>query len=161
MKKFAKKHLAIAVFMMAFGGMTNMAHAETTIFRQDIAADKAVTQAGAAKVEFAPSPNELISGIQKEDVAAFVLKLSDSAMHSGWRLIGTGLSSGGAMFSDSGSPVPLSITGDWQWVPAGLIGYWQLDNSSDQEIETELTVDSGRNLEPGIYHFSARVEEFL
>ncbi|WP_145538832.1 MyfA/PsaA family fimbrial adhesin [Yersinia alsatica] len=162
MKKFAKKHLAIAVFMMAFGGMTNMAHAsETTIYSQDVSADKEVRQGGAAKVEFAPSPNEIISGVQEEVTPAFVLKVSDSAEHSGWRFIPTGSSRGSVMYNDQGDTVKLSSTSSWTWAPQQSGGYYYINGSGSQEEKAILYIVTGTKVKAGVYHFTGRVEEFL
>lgn len=159
MKKFAKKHLAIAVFMMAFGGVTNMAHAfDTTIYSQDVSADKEVRQDGTVKVEFAPSPNEIISGAQKEDTAAFVLKVSDSAPHSGFRLITTGESTGGYMYSDSGDKVKL-YAHSWRW--GSNKNNWFIDDSSSAEMADYLYLKQGQEVQSGVYHFTGRIEEYL
>ena len=159
MKKFAKKHLAIAVFMMAFGGMTNMAHAApgpTAIFNQDVSADKTVKQAGAAKVEFTSTPGTLISGVQTEDVDVFKLKVSDVGGHFGWHLVPTGSSTGGFMYNDQGETVRLNAR-DWTWV--NDLGYWLHNDSSAVELNESLFVAKGQALNPGVYHFTARVEE--
>lgn len=160
MKKFAKKHLAIAVFMMAFGGMTNMAHADrSVIYSQDVSADKEVKQGGAAKIEFAATENEVISGEQAEDANVFVLKVSDSAEHSGWSLIPTGKSVGGHMYNDSDS-IPLgsdwspalSEQGEW---------FWYYTDATNKEVVSHLHVSKGQVIKPGVYHFTGRVEEYL
>lgn len=64
MKKFVKKPLAIAVLMLAFGGIVNMAHASSVIQSQDVSASKEVKQGGAFKVEFTASSDEIVSGRQ-------------------------------------------------------------------------------------------------
>lgn len=157
MKKLAKKHLAIAVFMMAFGGMTNMAHAApTAIFQQDVSADKVVKQGGAAKVEFTPSPDNLVSGVQKEDASVFNLKVSDVGVHFGWHLVPTGSSAGGFIYNDRGETVPVSVIG-WTWLRD--VGYWLHNDSSAGEQNTKVFVTKGQELKPGVYHFTGRVEE--
>lgn len=159
MKKFAKKHLAIAAFMMALGGMANMAHAdETVIYAKDVSADKEVKQGGAAKVEFVASENEIISGELPQDADVFVLKVSDTAKHSGWRLITTGESIGGYIYNDSGDRVELHSHG-WDWGEDK--NNWYIDDSSSAEVVTHLYLKQGQVVQPGVYHFTGRVEEYL
>ncbi len=165
MKKFAKKHLAIAVFMMAFGGMTNMAHAAAPdpdapiAYTQDISADKEVKQGGAVKVEFAPSADEIISGKQKDDVKVFVLKVSDSADHAGWELAPTGQSEGGKMYSDKGDTVKLKVGANWEWDD----GYatWHVADDTNQVVEGDLYVPGGAVVKAGVYHFTGQVREYV
>ncbi|WP_145529959.1 MyfA/PsaA family fimbrial adhesin [Yersinia alsatica] len=157
MKKFAKKHLAIAAFMMALGGMANMAHANL-IYAKDVSADKEVKQGGSAKVEFVASEDTIVAGKQLQDVNAFVLKVSDSAEHSGWSLVTTGDSAGGYMYNDSGDKVGLHSS-DWDW--EAYQNGWHIDNSSSEEVEDYLYLRQGQVLKAGVYHFTGRVEEYL
>lgn len=157
MKKFAKKHLAIAAFMMALGGMANMAHANP-IYAKDVSADREVKQGGAAKVEFVATENAIISGEQLQDVNAFVLNVSDSAEHSGWSLITTGESVGGYMYNDSGDKVELHSS-DWDW--GAFQNSWHIENSGSTEIVNYLYLKQGQVVQPGVYHFTGRVEEYL
>ncbi|HDL7748995.1 TPA: MyfA/PsaA family fimbrial adhesin [Yersinia enterocolitica] len=159
MKKFAKKSLAIAVLMMAFGGVANMAHASNIINSQDVSADKTVKQGGAVKIEFTPSTEEIVSGVQPEDVAVFVLKVSDSAQHSGWRMVPTGSSEGGYMYNDTGNRVPLHSAAGWAWVSAD--NNWHIDDSSNKELEDHLYLTKGQVVQAGVYHYTGRVEEYL
>lgn len=160
MKKFAKKHLAIAVFMMAFGGMTNMAHADTTLYSKDVSADKEVKQGGAVKIEFSASPDEIISGKQSKDITAFVLKVSDSAQHGGWSMLPTGKSKGGYMYNDSGEKVELHSTDwDWDW-RSSSDNKWYKTDSSNRELVNHLLIKKGDVVKAGVYHFTARVEEY-
>lgn len=157
MKKFAKKHLAIAAFMMALGGMANMAHA-APIYTKDVSADKEVKQSGSAKIEFVASENEIVSGEQLQDVNVFVLKVSDSAEHSGWSLIPTGESAGGYMYGDSGDKVELHSS-DWKW---GTFQHdWYIDSRDGGEVVDYLYLKQGQVVHPGAYHFTGRVEEYL
>lgn len=157
MKKIAKKHLAIAAFMMALGGMANMAHA-ANVASKDVSADREVKQGGATKIEFTATDNEIISGEQSGKVNAFVLKVSDSAKHSGWRLIPTGTSKGGYMYNDSGDRVELH-SANWHWVD--LDNNWYRSDSSNEEVVDYLFINKGQMVQPGVYHFTGRVEEYL
>ncbi|HHA0033782.1 TPA: MyfA/PsaA family fimbrial adhesin [Yersinia enterocolitica] len=157
MKKLVKKPLAIAVLMLTFGGVANIAHA-STVQGEDVSASKEVKQGGAFKVEFTASPDEIVSGSQAEDVAAFVLKVSDSAEHSGWRIIPTGSSKGGYMYDDSGNSVPLHGA-HWSWVD--LDNNWYKHDSGNDELEEHLFIAKGEVVQPGTYHFTGRVEEYL
>ncbi|EPZ8122951.1 MyfA/PsaA family fimbrial adhesin [Yersinia enterocolitica] len=156
--KLMKKSLAIAVLMMTFGGMANMAHA-SNIFSKDVSADKAVKEGGAVKIEFTPSSDEIISGVQPKDVAVFVLKVSDSAQHSGWRMIPTGPSKGGYMYNDQGVRVPLHSAAGWKWVDVD--NNWYINDSSNKELEDHLYLAKGQVVQAGVYHYTGRVEEYL
>ncbi|MFQ6291171.1 MyfA/PsaA family fimbrial adhesin [Yersinia enterocolitica] len=160
MKKFVKKPLAIAVLTMAFGGIVNMAHADsvTVVQAQDVSASKEVKQGGAFKVEFTASPDEIVSGRQAGDVTAFILKVSDSAEHSGWRLIPTGSSKGGYMYDDSGNSVELHGA-NWYWGEAD--NNWYKNDSGNDELEEHLYLAKNEMVPPGTYHFTGRVEEYL
>ncbi|ELW8957492.1 TPA: MyfA/PsaA family fimbrial adhesin [Yersinia enterocolitica] len=158
MKKFVKKPLAIAVLMLAFGGIVNMAHASSVIQSQDVSASKEVKQGGAFKVEFTASSDEIVSGRQAEDVAVFILKVSDSAEHSGWRLIPTGSSKGGYMYDDSGNSVELHGA-HWSW--GGVDNNWYKNDSGNDELEEHLYLAKDEMVPPGTYHFTGRVEEYL
>ncbi|EOA2976935.1 TPA: MyfA/PsaA family fimbrial adhesin [Yersinia enterocolitica] len=156
MKKFVKKPLAIAVLMLAFGGIVNMAHA-SVIQTQDVSASKEVKQGGSSKVEFTASSDEIVSGRQAESVAVFILKVSDSAEHSGWRIIPTGSSKGGYMYDDSGKSVELHGA-HWSWVDVD--NNWYKNDSGNDELEEHLYVAKGEMVPPGTYHFTGRVEEY-
>ena len=158
MKKLVKKPLAIAVLMLTFGGVANMAHANSVVQGQDVSASKEVKQGGAFKVEFTASPDEIISGRQGKDVAAFILKVSDSAEHSGWRLIATGSSKGGYMYNDMGNRLPLHSS-SWKWEDAD--SNWYINNSGNTVIEDHLYLAKGEVVPAGRYHFTGRVEEYL
>ncbi|ELY5219256.1 MyfA/PsaA family fimbrial adhesin [Yersinia enterocolitica] len=157
MKKFVKNPLAIAVLMLTFGGVANIAHA-STVASEDVSASKEVKQGGTFKVEFTASPDEIVSGKQAEDAAVFILKVSDSAEHSGWRLIPTGSSKGGYMYDDSGNSVPLHGA-HWLWVD--LDNNWYKSDSGNSEQEEHLYVAKGEWVQAGTYHFTGRVEEYL
>ncbi|MBX9495080.1 MyfA/PsaA family fimbrial adhesin [Yersinia enterocolitica] len=158
MKEFVKKPLAIAVLMLTFGGVANMAHADSVVQRQDVSASKEVKQGGEFKVEFTASPDEIISGRQGKDVAVFYLKVSDSAEHSGWRLIPTGSSKGGYMYDDKGNRVGLHSS-SWSWV--GPDNNWYIHNTGNSVLEDHLYVAKGQMVPAGTYHFTGRVEEYL
>ncbi|EKN6013277.1 hypothetical protein DVQ57_01255 [Yersinia enterocolitica] len=158
MKEFVKKPLAIAVLMLTFGGVANMAHAGSVVQRQDISASKEVKQGGEFKVEFTASPDEITSGRQGKDVAAFYLKVSDSAEHSGWRLIPTGSSKGGYMYDDKGNRVELHSS-LWSWV--GPDNNWYINNTGNTVLEDHLYLAKGQVVPAGTYHFTGRVEEYL
>ncbi|CQH58019.1 TPA: MyfA/PsaA family fimbrial adhesin [Yersinia enterocolitica] len=157
MKKFVKNPLAIAVLMLTFGGVANIAHA-STVASEGVSASKEVKQGGTFKVEFTASPDEIVSGKQAEDAAVFILKVSDSAEHSGWRLIPTGSSKGGYMYDDSGNSVPLHGA-HWSWVD--LDNNWYKSDSGNSEQEEHLYVAKGEWVQAGTYHFTGRVEEYL
>ncbi|EMJ3184585.1 TPA: MyfA/PsaA family fimbrial adhesin [Yersinia enterocolitica] len=158
MKKLVKKPLAIAVLMLTFGGVANMAYAGSVIQSQDVSASKEVKQGGAFKVEFTASSDEIVSGRQAKDVAVFILKVSDSAEHSGWRLIPTGSSKGGYMYDDSGNSVELHGA-HWSWV--GVDNNWYKHDSGNDELEEHLYLAKDEMVPPGTYHFTGRVEEYL
>ncbi|EKN4121194.1 MyfA/PsaA family fimbrial adhesin [Yersinia enterocolitica] len=159
MKKFVKKPLAIAVLMLTFGGVANMAYAASTVIQsQDVFASKEVKQGGAFKVEFTASPDEIVSGRQGNDVAAFILKVSDSAEHDGWRLVTTGTSEGGYMYDDNGNRVELHSS-SWAWVGGGG-NCWYINNGGNTTVEDHLYVAKGLVVPAGTYHFTGRVEEF-
>ncbi|EKN5909506.1 TPA: MyfA/PsaA family fimbrial adhesin [Yersinia enterocolitica] len=158
MKRFVKKPLAIAVLMLTFGGVADMAHANSVVQSQDVSASKEVKQGGAFKVEFTASPSVIVSGKQAEDVAAFILKVSDSAEHSGWRLIPTGSSKGGYMYDDSGNRVELHGA-HWSWVDVN--NNWYKNDSGNGELEEHLYLAKNEMVPPGTYHFTGRVEEYL
>lgn len=93
MKKFVKKPLAIAVLMLASGGMVNMVHAEPTVINsKDISATKTVKEGGSFSVEFKATENEIVSGKLDADTPAFHLVMSDSGEHKGWNVRPTGAS---------------------------------------------------------------------
>ncbi|HDL6960910.1 TPA: MyfA/PsaA family fimbrial adhesin [Yersinia enterocolitica] len=156
--KFAKKPLAIAILMLAVGGGANMAHATSVVQAQDVSASKEVKQGGEFKVEFTASPDDIFSGRQDENKTIFVLKVSDSAEHSGWRLIPTGSSQGGYMYDDSGNRIGL-YSSSWSWV--GIDNNWYKNDSGNTELEDHLYVPKGQSLKAGTYHFTGRVEEYL
>ncbi|HDV7158723.1 TPA: MyfA/PsaA family fimbrial adhesin [Yersinia enterocolitica] len=158
MKKLVKKPLAIAVLMLTFGGVANMAYAGSVIQSQDVSASKEVKQGGAFKVEFTANSDEIVSGRQAKDVAVFILKVSDSAEHSGWRLIPTGSSKGGYMYDDSGNSVELHGA-HWSWV--GVDNNWYKHDSGNDELEEHLYLAKDEMVPPGTYHFTGRVEEYL
>ncbi|HFI1947295.1 TPA: MyfA/PsaA family fimbrial adhesin [Yersinia enterocolitica] len=158
MKKFVKKPLAIAVLMLTFGGVANMAHASSVVQGQDVSASKEVKQGGNFKVEFIASPDEIVSGRQGKDVTAFILKVSDSAEHGGWRLIATGSSKGGYMYDDSGNRLSLYAT-SWRWDETD--SNWYLSDPGNVELEEHLYLAKGDVVSPGEYHFTGRVEEYL
>ncbi|EPE4156705.1 MyfA/PsaA family fimbrial adhesin [Yersinia enterocolitica] len=158
MKEFVKKPLAIAVLMLTFGGVANMAHAGSVVQHQDVSASKEVKQGGAFKVEFTASPDEITSGRQGKDVAAFYLKVSDSAEHSGWRLIPTGSSKGGYMYDDKGNRVELHSS-SWSWV--GPDNNWYINNAGNTVLEDHLYLAKGQVVPAGTYHFTGCVEEYL
>ncbi|HEN3672571.1 TPA: MyfA/PsaA family fimbrial adhesin [Yersinia enterocolitica] len=158
MKEFVKKPLAIAVLMLTFGGVANIAHASTsTLESRDVSASKEVKQGGAVKIEFTASSDEIVSGVQAKDVAAFILKVSDSAEHNGWRIVPTGSSKGGYMYDDSGSYVELHGA-HWTWV--GADNNWYKHDSGNDELEEHLYIAKGQVVKPGTYHFTGRVEEY-
>ncbi|UXD25669.1 pH 6 antigen adhesin [Yersinia enterocolitica] len=158
MKKFVKKPLAIAVLMLTFGGVANMAHANSVEQSQNVSATKEVKQGGNFKAEFIASPDEIVSGRQGKDVTAFILKVSDSAEHSGWRLVPTGSSEGGYMYDDSGNHVSLYAT-SWKWDMTD--SNWYVDDPGNVELEEHLYLTQGDVVPPGEYHFTGRVEEYL
>ncbi|HDL7058265.1 TPA: MyfA/PsaA family fimbrial adhesin [Yersinia enterocolitica] len=158
MKKLVKKPLAIAVLMLTFGGVANMAHAGSVIQSQDVFASKEVKQGGAFKVEFTASPDEIVSGRQENDVAAFILKVSDSAEHDGWRLVTTGTSEGGYMYDDNGNRVELHSS-SWTW--EGGSSNWYINDGGNTMVEDHLYVAKGQVVPAGTYHFTGRVEEYL
>ncbi|HHL2499531.1 TPA: MyfA/PsaA family fimbrial adhesin [Yersinia enterocolitica] len=157
MKKLVKKPLAIAVLMLTFGGVANMAHA-SIVESKDVSASKEVKQGGAVKIEFTANPSEIVSGRQEKDATVFILKVSDSAEHSGWRLYGTGSSVGGYMYDDSGTRVGLHGAA-WRWVD--IDKNWYKNDSGNGELEEHLYLARGDVVKPGIYHFTGRVEEYL
>ncbi|CFQ45930.1 adhesin [Yersinia frederiksenii] len=157
MKKFAKKHLAIAVFMMALGGMTNMAHADIhDLHSQNVSADKEVKQGGAAKIELLPSQEEIFSGQQAHDVAAFVLKVSETGEHSGWRVVPIGSSVGGVMYNDQGDKVELHMP-NWIWTPSK---FWLHTDKTSAVITQPIVISNGQVVKAGLYHFTAQVVDF-
>ncbi|EPB4500200.1 MyfA/PsaA family fimbrial adhesin [Yersinia enterocolitica] len=158
MKKFVKKPLAIAVLMLIFGGVANMAHAGTIIQSQDVSASKEVKQGASFKVEFTASPDEIISGRQESDVNVFILKASDSAEHTGWRLVTTGTSEGGYMYDDNGNRRPLHSR-SWTWEEGGH--NWYITDGGNAAVGDELYVAKGEVVPAGTYHFTGRVEEYL
>ncbi|ELW8195828.1 MyfA/PsaA family fimbrial adhesin [Yersinia enterocolitica] len=158
MKEFVKKPLAIAVLMLTFGGVANMAYAGSVVQRKDISASKEVKQGGEFKVEFTASPDEITSGRQGKDVAAFYLKVSDSAEHTGWRLIPTGSSKGGYMYDDKGDRVVLHSS-SWSWVAQD--NNWYIHNAGNTVLEDHLYLAKGQMVPAGTYHFTGRVEEYL
>lgn len=158
MKNFVKKPLAMTALMLALGGVANMAHAISTVDGQDVSADKEVLQGGAFKVEFTASPDEIYSGRQSKNITAFILKASDSAEHSGWRLIATGSSKGGYMYDDSGNRVALHNP-SWEWSDAD--SNWYIDDAGSAPVEADLSIYAGDVVSAGTYHFTGRVEEYL
>ncbi|WP_339099408.1 MyfA/PsaA family fimbrial adhesin [Yersinia enterocolitica] len=158
MKKFVKKPLAIAVLMLTFGGVANMAHATSTMQSQDVFASKEVKEGGTFKVEFTASPDEIVSGRQENDVTAFILKVSDSAVHGGWRLVATGTSEGGYMYDDDDNRVELHSS-SWEWV--GRDSNWYINDGGNTTLENRLYVAKGEVLPAGTYHFTGRVDEYL
>lgn len=157
MKKFVKKPLAIAVLMLTFGGVANIAHART-IKSQDVSATKEVKRGGILKVEFTASPDEIVAGKQAADVAAFILKVSDTGDHTGWKLVPTGSSKGGYMYDDSGNKVPLHASG-WSWVASDEL--WSKKDNGHTQLEEHLYLAKGEEVKAGQYHFTGRVEEYL
>ncbi|HFR4112396.1 TPA: MyfA/PsaA family fimbrial adhesin [Yersinia enterocolitica] len=158
MKKFVKKPLAIAVLMLTFGGVANMARATDVLRSQDVSAVKEVKQGGAFKAEFFPSPGEIISGKQSKEVAVFTLKVSDTAEHTGWQLVSTGSSAGGVMYTDSGDKVSVNSP-EWDWSAAD--SSWYRNDDGNTAIEMHLVLEQGTVLKAGKYHFTGRVEEYI
>ncbi|HHL2712347.1 TPA: MyfA/PsaA family fimbrial adhesin [Yersinia enterocolitica] len=156
MKKFVKKPLAIAVLMLTCGGVVNIAHA-ATLNSQDVSASKEVKQGGAVKIEFTPSSDEIISGEQPNDVTAFILKVSDSAEHGGWRLKPTGSSKGGYMYDSSGNKVELHGK-YWRWID--IDNNWYKNDSKNGVVEEDLYIAKGQVVKPGTYTFTGTVEEY-
>ncbi|EKN3593382.1 MyfA/PsaA family fimbrial adhesin [Yersinia enterocolitica] len=158
MKKFVKKPLAIAVLMLTFGGVANMARAADILQSQDVSATKEVKQGGAFKVEFIPSSKEVVSGKQVEDSEVFILKVSDTALHSGWALITTGSSKGGFMYTDSGDKVKLDSS-EWTWSDSD--DSWHINDDGNAEQEMQLLIPKDAVVRAGKYHFTGRVNEFI
>lgn len=162
MKKLVKKPLAIAVLMLTFGGVANIAHASsaTTIYTQDVSASKEIKEPGVLKIALTATPDEIVAGTLANDTTIFILKVSDTAKHSGWRLHGTGSSVGGYMYEESnpGKMVALHAS-SWTWAPAERL--WRKSDSGSAEVEEHLYVTKGVKLEAGKYCFTGRVEEYL
>ncbi|MFL4556304.1 MyfA/PsaA family fimbrial adhesin [Yersinia kristensenii] len=164
--KKVKKSLVVSALMLAFGGVTNMAHAVTKVQTRDVEASKAVKEPSSFKVEFNATTNEVFAGEQPRDQNFFYLKVSDLAKHDGWRLIPTGASAGGLMYSvnDPNIKVPLAIKSAgnrWNWYGATKDGYWYIESKSSATEEMGLFVIKGTVLQPTEYRFSGRVEEYL
>ncbi|CNB95522.1 adhesin [Yersinia frederiksenii] len=160
MKKYVKKPLAIAVLMLTFGGVANIAHASNTKTLDSLAvsATKEVKKGGTFTVKFSASSNEIVSGKQAKTVPVFILKVSDTAEHSGWRLVPTGSSKGGYAYDDSGNTVPLHGT-NWTWGERD--NNWYINDSGNAELEEDLTFAAGDVIAAGTYHFTGNVEEYL
>ncbi|EKN5160026.1 MyfA/PsaA family fimbrial adhesin [Yersinia enterocolitica] len=157
MKKFVKKPLAIAVLMLTFGGVANAAPiSDPTIASQDVSATKEIKQGGNLKVEFTASSDEIFSGRQAEDKTAFILKVSDSAEHSGWRLIPTGSSKDGNMYDDSGNTIDVDVE-DWTW----STDHWYKEDGTNASLEGHVIIHRDDVVKAGTYHFTGRVEEYL
>ncbi|OVZ94037.1 hypothetical protein CBW58_04270 [Yersinia frederiksenii] len=161
MKKFAKKPLAITAtaLMLAFGGMVSMAHASDVLYSQNIAADKLIRQGGAVKIKFMPSSAEVFSGKQADDTVLYVLKISDSAEHTGWRIVPTGKSEGGYAYDDNDGRI--NLHGALMTWTGGSEQSWHKDDSTNRELEEHLYAPKGTVIKAGTYHFSGRVEEYL
>ncbi|HIH7576909.1 TPA: fimbrial polyadhesin major subunit MyfA [Yersinia enterocolitica] len=156
MKKFVKKPLAIAVLMLASGGMVNMVHAEPTVINsKDISATKTVKEGGSFSVEFKATENEIVSGKLDADTPAFHLVMSDSGEHKGWNVRPTGASEGGQMVSTDGTRVDLH-TNELSWDN----DHWWIDDGSER-VEATFFLAAGDEVKAGEYQFTGRVEEYV
>ncbi|CFQ82176.1 MyfA/PsaA family fimbrial adhesin [Yersinia enterocolitica] len=160
MKKFAKKSLAIAVIMMAFGGMANMAHAKPPVASKDIRGDREVKVGSNLEVVFEATPNEIIAGALTADAPVFHLVARDAAPHGSWGVLPTGESSGGVMVTADGKKVKLTATKS-RWRSGGIVTgpeMWLLETKGD--LDETFYLAKGLTVEPGQYHFTAKVEEY-
>lgn len=158
-----KKPLAITAtaLMLALGGV-NMAHA-SDLYTQEISAAKEIKQGGKVKITFAASSSPISSGRMPVDSTMFVLKLSDSAEHAGWRIYPQGGSKGGYMYgtesSVMGHTIPLHTSEPTWWIKDG--GYWELKDNTNAEQTVQLWVAKGDVVQAGVYEFDGYVAEYL
>lgn len=160
MKKFAKKSLAIAVIMMAFGGMANMAHAKSPIAAKDIRGDREVKAGSNLEVVFEATPNDIIAGALPADAPVFHLVARDKAPHGSWGVLPTGDSSGGVMATADGKRVKLTATKS-RWRSGSFVTgpeMWLLETEGD--LDETFYIPKGLTIEAGQYHFTAKIEEY-
>ncbi|HHG0423628.1 TPA: MyfA/PsaA family fimbrial adhesin [Yersinia enterocolitica] len=161
MKEFVKKPLAIAVLMLASGGMVNMVHAASSVTgarpvtdSRDISATRTVKAGGEFSVEFKATENDIVAGKLAERTPAFHLTISDTANHGGFNVVPTGASAGGVMVSADGSKVDLH-SHDFEW---DKDHWWKA--TASQQMEATFYLDTGTLVKTGEYQFTGRVEEF-
>ncbi|EKN3567789.1 MyfA/PsaA family fimbrial adhesin [Yersinia enterocolitica] len=158
MKKFAKKSLAIAVIMMAFGGMTNMAHASKLVASKNISADRHVNAGSALEVVFEATPNEIIAGELIADAPVFHIVARDTTPHDTWDIVPTGKSVGGLMVTADGKTAKLHAT-KAQWkTSVGGESKWELKSTGD--LDDTFYLAKGLTVEPGLYQFTGKVDEY-
>lgn len=150
--------LAAAASLMLTLGLSTSAQAAWLVASQDVSATKEIAQGDAFKVVFDAWPTKYTAGTLKVDSTMFALSASDSAKHSGWKLIPTGKSMGGFMVSNNGTKVPLSMAGGFSWSKNGAD--WHKDDTGNVD-KAPLYVKAGTFVEAGKYTFTARVEEYL
>ncbi|MFQ6256512.1 MyfA/PsaA family fimbrial adhesin [Yersinia enterocolitica] len=156
MKNFVKKPLAIAVLMLASGGMVNMVHAASPVTdSRDISATRTVKAGGEFSVKFEATENDIVAGKLAEKTPAFHLTISDAANHGGFNVWPTGASEGGMMVSIAdGSKVELH-SHDFAWDK----NHWWVSDPS-QQLEATFYLDTGTVVKAGEYQFTGRVEEY-
>ncbi|GCR40511.1 MyfA/PsaA family fimbrial adhesin [Escherichia coli] len=173
-KKNANMKLAIATLMLACVGGAHAvgsgvpapsedmpAHDEVVLATQMVEATKDVKKGGELKVSFKGGANEVLSGVQRTDVAMFSLNVSDSAYHTGFRFYPIGPSTGSYMVHEDGSKVQLRsgrLVRDWEWDEAK--GAFTTTAADTQPASLDLYALRGTLLKAGVYRFNGMVEEY-